>query len=55
MDKREFAMNKKEIEAYQKRKRVMNSIIPGINSQAHFDGTTALKKKVIENRYETTP
>ena len=33
----------------------MNSIIPGINSQAHFDGTTALKKKVIENRYETTP
>ena len=33
----------------------MNSIIPGINSQAYFDGTTALKKKVIENRYETTP
>ena len=42
MDRREFAMNKKEIEAYQKRKRVMNSIIPGINSQPYFEGTTAL-------------
>ena len=55
MDQREFNMNKKEIEAFQKRKRVMNSVIPGINSQAQFDATTSLKKKVIENRYETTP
>lgn len=48
MDQRELAMNKKEIEAYQKQKRTLNSIIPGINSKPHFDGTTALNKKRIE-------
>ena len=55
MDQRELAMNRKEIEAYQKRKRgVMNSIIPGINSSVQYDNSTTLKKKNIESRYETT-